>query len=217
MGWKNEMSYQNANSTLWTEAPLVFLSVPWWLHFPTKLVSSPSPTPSPPPPAPPSSFPYVFWKRRSVFHQQGQGPIACHPRVGDKSQATLCPLPSRCRAMRFLLSCALSRCSSAQHAAMWLHLDLHLDLNTKSSSLVTWYFRWSVYQTLWIYLRYGSGIGPIQSVRKREEKLGRWPGTFCLIFNEEQSDFFYCCFGVVANDSRFPIGVRSTTCATVFD
>lgn len=41
MAWKTEMSYQNANSTLWTEPLWFSLSVPRWLHFPTKLVSAP--------------------------------------------------------------------------------------------------------------------------------------------------------------------------------
>lgn len=106
MAWKAEMPYQNANSTLWTEPLWFSLSVPRWLHFPTKLVSAPLPPPLllPPPPLPHlhSHFLMFFWERRSVFHQQGQGPSACHSRVRDKSEATLCPLPS----WKSLLSCS---------------------------------------------------------------------------------------------------------------
>lgn len=81
MAWKTEMSYQNANSTLWTEPLWFSLSVPRWQHFPTKLVSPLSPTPAlhlPPPPAPPSSFPRVFSQSGDLFFisgVRGQPPV----------------------------------------------------------------------------------------------------------------------------------------------
>lgn len=73
MAWKTEMPYQNANSTLWTEPLWFSLSVPRWLHFPTKLVSAPLPPPLllHPPPAPPFSFPHVFLKAEICFSSAG--------------------------------------------------------------------------------------------------------------------------------------------------
>lgn len=73
MAWKTVMPYQNANSTLWTEPLWFSLSVPRWLHFPTKLVSAPLPPPLflPPPPAPPFSFPHVFLKAAICFSSAG--------------------------------------------------------------------------------------------------------------------------------------------------
>lgn len=108
MAWKTEIPYQNANSTLWTEPHWFCLSVPRWLHFPTKLVSAPLPRRSfcPHRLHLHSHFLMFFWKQRSVFHQQGQGPIGCHSRVRDKSQATLCPLAC-CQSS---VSCALAQC-----------------------------------------------------------------------------------------------------------
>lgn len=73
MAWKTEIPYQNANSPLWTEPLWFSLSVPRWLHFPTKLVSAPLPPPLrlPPPPAPPFSFPHVFLKAEICFSSAG--------------------------------------------------------------------------------------------------------------------------------------------------
>lgn len=73
MAWKTEIPYQNANSPLWTEPLWFSLSVPRWLHFPTKLVSAPLPPPLllPPPPVPPFSFPHVFLKAEICFSSAG--------------------------------------------------------------------------------------------------------------------------------------------------
>lgn len=100
-------------------APLVFLISPKMAAFPHQISQRP---PSPPPalilPHLHPHFLMFFWKRRSVFHQQGQGPIACHSRVWDKSQATLCPLPSCCKS--FLPSCRVE----LQHSVVAVRLYL---------------------------------------------------------------------------------------------
>lgn len=101
-------------------APLVFLISPTMAAFPHQISQRPlsSATPSPHLPHLHPHFLMFFWKRRSVFHQQGQGPIACHSRVGDKFQATLCPFPSFCKS--FLSGCRVV----LQHSvvAAWLYL-----------------------------------------------------------------------------------------------
>lgn len=115
MAWKTEMSYQNANSTLWTEPLWFSLSVPRWLHFPTKLVSAPHPSPAAPSPPPPSSFPHVFLKAEICFSSAGSRAnrlsFPCRRQISSNS------VPFTFLLQEFsaqLSSCASAQCGSSQ-------------------------------------------------------------------------------------------------------
>lgn len=116
MAWKTEMSYQNANSTLWTEPLWFSLSVPRWLHFPTKLVSAPPP--------PPSSFPHVFLKAEICFSSAGSRAnrlsFPCRRQISSNSVPFNFFLLQEFSAQ--LSSCASAQCGSSQalsHALTW--------------------------------------------------------------------------------------------------